>query len=861
MAVIKQKTTSTTLQTLTAAALLLPGLLSPAAADDNTADFQYSHYQEGQRQLYGTKSSFDPIEVDTLHGGAKITLADRIKFAFNYTQDTWSGATPVTTAPLVFGGNKPVLTTTGRGKNAVTTITGASPLIQPSGSIFVDKQFNPLSYNPSAKRGQRFIQNSQLVHTLSSASPETRQQADFKLGYDWDELTLNVGGGISVERDYESRFVNLGSRWDLNQKQTSLNFGLSYTNSSTFATLDHYMTPYIEKNAFFNQKVSSDKGVNKLFDRREDWATQLGLTQVLDKNSLFELGVGYTHSSGYMSNPYKVMEVLFVDPKQKLSDPIREPGQPRDVLSGTLKPFLEQRPELRNEWNFNGRYVQYIDALDAALHLDYRFYHDDWGINAHTFELEWGQPLGDSWLITPRFRYYSQDAADFYAPFLVSPQAYSKYVKNKTVMYDASKLPDYFSSDQRLSGFGALSGGVTVSKKFAKGVSLEAGFEYYTHKGAFKLDGGGEGDYADFHYYTVNAALKVNLATIANSSSDEHAGHHHHGSHTHSYAPAGVMFDHLLSQSGQIMLGYRYMYSKQGGAMLHGSDLASDKDIKTMCGKKPKGDTYYCTTTPSAHTMQMHMLDIMYAPTDWLNLMLMPQFMTMDMNLRQLDGAVSSPHAGHEHTEGGIGDTSIYALVKLFDNTEHHLHIGLGISAPTGSVGLKLRPIAHSGDPYPGSFTHYGMQLGSGTWDFKPSLTYTGQLEDWSWGAQFNATKRLENSNKSGFAFGDIYQSTIWGSYSIFNWLSASVRGVYTNQSSLKGEYNEAHDKPSPLDLPANYGGQYWDVGFGLNATVTGGDFAGNRLAFEWLQPVADKVNGYQLDREGALSLAWGYAF
>ena len=59
----------------------------------------------------------------------------------------------------------------------------------------------------------------------------------------------------------------------------------------------------------------------------------------------------------------------------------------------------------------------------------------------------------------------------------------------------------------------------------------------------------------------------------------------------------------------------------------------------------------------------------------------------------------------------------------------------------------------------------------------------------------------------------------------------------------------------------ANYGGKYWDVGFGLNAFVLTGDLQGNSLSFEWLQPVSDNVNGYQLERNGALSANWSYAF
>jgi hypothetical protein len=119
----------------------------------------------------------------------------------------------------------------------------------------------------------------------------------------------------------------------------------------------------------------------------------------------------------------------------------------------------------------------------------------------------------------------------------------------------------------------------------------------------------------------------------------------------------------------------------------------------------------------------------------------------------------------------------------------------------------------------------------------------------------------LQNKNSSGFAYGDIIQSTAWSSYSLFDWLSASVRGLYTAQGAIKNQYNGYIDKLGPMDYPQNYGGHYWDVGFGINATVPGGKFAGNKLAFEWLQPVGTDVNGYQLNRNGALSASWNYAF
>ena len=119
MAVIKKDLTKVegpSLQALTKAAFLLPGLLSTPvhATEGDEVDFQYGYYQEGNRSVYGMVSDpntgnsnmsglptgLKPISVDSLHGSAKMALTDRFKFAFNYLQDTWGGATPIASAPV-----------------------------------------------------------------------------------------------------------------------------------------------------------------------------------------------------------------------------------------------------------------------------------------------------------------------------------------------------------------------------------------------------------------------------------------------------------------------------------------------------------------------------------------------------------------------------------------------------------------------------------------------------------------------------------------------------------------------------------------------------------------------------------------
>jgi hypothetical protein len=119
----------------------------------------------------------------------------------------------------------------------------------------------------------------------------------------------------------------------------------------------------------------------------------------------------------------------------------------------------------------------------------------------------------------------------------------------------------------------------------------------------------------------------------------------------------------------------------------------------------------------------------------------------------------------------------------------------------------------------------------------------------------------MERSNESGYRLGDIFQASTWGGYQLSNWLAASVRGIYTFRDRIHGDFNKFNARIGPMDFPANHGGQYWDIGIGVNASVPSGKFAGNHFAFEWVQPLRDDVNGFQLEREGALSATWHYSF
>jgi hypothetical protein len=110
--------------------------------------------------------------------------------------------------------------------------------------------------------------------------------------------------------------------------------------------------------------------------------------------------------------------------------------------------------------------------------------------------VSWHQPIANQWLIIPRLRYYSQTEAAFY-------QATGTHLEST-----------FFSSDYRLASFGALSGGIKLSKdithlKTLKQLKFQTGIEYYDHNADFQLTGNNNNHFTDFSYYLVTASFNL----------------------------------------------------------------------------------------------------------------------------------------------------------------------------------------------------------------------------------------------------------------------------------------------------------------------------------------------------------------
>lgn len=274
-----------------------------------------------------------------------------------------------------------------------------------------------------------------LYETMTGASPMGTVE-----GANGDPVLIMTGASIQDTRvdvvaelrRYQGRSSNAVSvGYSAEDDYTALNAGVDFQRDSrdgivswsggmgvSYDELEPEQTPGInrieaEDRWFLNGYVARAKVHSAV------WQTQLGLY----------VGV----YDGYMSDPYK---------------------------------SIDARPDSRQQIALSAKSRYFLRRYDAALHGDYRYYSDDWGIRSHTLEFTWHQSLTESLRVSPSLRYYSQSQADFY------------------VSTDSVGRSGYQSSDHRLSPFGAVAYGVGVNYRQPK-YSLVFSMEQYESDGRY----------------------------------------------------------------------------------------------------------------------------------------------------------------------------------------------------------------------------------------------------------------------------------------------------------------------------------------------------------------------------------------
>jgi hypothetical protein len=95
----------------------------------------------------------------------------------------------------------------------------------------------------------------------------------------------------------------------------------------------------------------------------------------------------------------------------------------------------------------------------------------------------------------------------------------------------------------------------------------------------------------------------------------------------------------------------------------------------------------------------------------------------------------------------------------------------------------------------------YPMQIGSGTYDLLPGMTYTGESSFLSWGAQAMGTIRL-GDNKNDYRLGNRVDLTAWLAHNWTRWLSTSVRLAWSHWGNINGSDDELNPAAVPTADP-----------------------------------------------------------
>lgn len=345
---------------------------------------------------------------------------------------------------------------------------------------------------------------------------------------------------------------------------------------------------------------------------------------------------------------------------------------------------------------------------------------------------------------------------------------------------------------------------------------------------------------------TLALAAALVGATPAMADANNEEGHINALDH----APIGVMGDHRHAK-GEWMVSYRFMHMDMGGIQI-GTDSVTPEQVATTVPNRFAGRPGQPPTlriVPTSMRMDMHMAGVMYGLSDQVTLMVMANYWSKEMDHTTFQGGMGTNQLGTFRTSpAGFGDTKVAALIGLTDK----VHINAGLSIPTGS-NSKTDDILTPMGGNPTVRLPYPMQLGSGTFDLEPGITYRDQNDSFGWGAQIRGTVRL-GDNSEGYSYGNRAQATAWVAASLTEGVALSGRLQAETVGRIDG-IDPAIVGPVQTANPDFQGGESVTGLLGINFAATGGALKGWRLGIEGGVPIVQDLNGPQMPTDYTLTV------
>jgi hypothetical protein len=252
---------------------------------------------------------------------------------------------------------------------------------------------------------------------------------------DWMSPVRTWQAGASLYYSHESDYVG---------RQVSVNVGRHWKQGNTALAL-------IGAHGFDEVQPEQHENGETGKHNRDTWDLTAVWTQTLGQRTLSQLGAETHWVQGFQSNPYRSV-----------------------YAGGTRVP--ERHPERRFRRALFGRIDRYL-MTRASVSLSARYYSDDWGVQAGTFDVRLNQYVGDHLIVRYRYRYHRQGAAYFFSDLYEEVSGVDGFVSGDY------KLDDF---DSNLFGvkFSVPFEGISV-RPWMAGVVLDLKYERYFDSQSF----------------------------------------------------------------------------------------------------------------------------------------------------------------------------------------------------------------------------------------------------------------------------------------------------------------------------------------------------------------------------------------
>lgn len=240
-------------------------------------------------------------------------------------------------------------------------------------SLLVRKKFAE-KYSVAANYYVDMI-SSASIDVVSTASPYEEQRDQVSLTFDMlndkTQYSLSVAG--SDENDYTARTASFDVSQDLFGDLTTVSLGFS--------------------RGWDEVGKRGDADFDEPVDRR---SYRLGLSQIVTPALMMGFAYETITDEGFLNNPYR--SVRYLDD---------------EVPAGfAFQPEVYPSTRTSSAVSLN---ASYFLPYRAAVHGEYRFFTDTWGIDANTVRVGYTQPVGARWILEGGYRWYGQSNADFYS--------------------------------------------------------------------------------------------------------------------------------------------------------------------------------------------------------------------------------------------------------------------------------------------------------------------------------------------------------------------------------------------------------------------------------------------------------------